>query len=73
MITAFHPYSTVEVQFVHILMSAPGEKVVLPGEKRRERVKSVTHVAFGATGAKRRLGRATQWRRQRNGVGTAMA
>jgi hypothetical protein len=33
MIAAFHPYSTVEVQFVTILVSVSGEKVFVAGEK----------------------------------------
>jgi hypothetical protein len=34
MITAFHPYSTVEVPFVPILVSVSGEKLSVAGEKR---------------------------------------
>jgi hypothetical protein len=34
-IMAFHPYSTVEVQFVPILMSVTGEKVFVTGEKHK--------------------------------------
>jgi hypothetical protein len=37
MITAFHPYSTVEVLFVPVLVSVAGEKVFVAGEKRNAR------------------------------------
>jgi hypothetical protein len=33
MIAAFHPYRTVDIPFVPVLLSVPGEKLSVTGEK----------------------------------------
>jgi hypothetical protein len=39
MIMAFHPYRTVDIPFVVVLLSVSGEKLFLTGEKLGHRLK----------------------------------